>query len=159
MSDEKTERSQVVSEARTWIRTPYHHMGRVKGSGCDCYTLLLEVFRKIGLFTDDDEGAFYPRDWFLHAREDHYKFRIVRHAAEMVDRFCSQTEMTSPGNVVLVRVAGKRGSLDVHGGIISQWPLVINAYPPCVMEVNALYHPAFAAGRLEFFSPWEQKHV
>ena len=150
---ESQQRAAAVGEARTWLRTPYHTMGRIKGAGCDCYTLLLEVFGKLGLFTDKDEDVFYPRDWFLHARNDHYKVRILRHAREMVEHFCSPTEMTAPGNIVLVNVVAKRGSADIHGGIITAWPKVIHSYPPCVMEADARYHPAFAGGRLEFFSP------
>jgi len=26
----------VTEEARVWLGTPYHHMGRVKGAGTDC---------------------------------------------------------------------------------------------------------------------------
>jgi hypothetical protein len=154
---ESQQRAAVLAEARTWLRTPYHHMGRVKGAGCDCYTLLLEVFRTVGLFTAKDEDTFYPRDWFLHARNDHYKFRILRHAGEMVEHFCSPTEMTTAGNIVLVRATKSRGSIDIHGGIISAWPKVIHSYPSCVMEADARYHPAFAGGRLEFFSPWAKQ--
>lgn len=156
IQNESEQRAAVVAEARTWLRTPYHSMGRVKGAGCDCYTLLLEVFGKVGLFTAKDEDEFYPRDWFLHAQEDHYKFRILRHARELVEHFCSSTEMTSPGNIILLRVTGKKGSIDMHGGIITAWPKVIQAYNPCVMEVDARYHPAFVGGKLEFYSPWQK---
>jgi hypothetical protein len=151
---ETQQRAAVVAEARSWLRTPYHTMGRIKSAGCDCYTLLLEVFGRSGMFSDKDESVFYPQDWFLHARNDHYKIRILRHAREMVEHFCSATEMRSPGNIVLVNVSNNVGSIDVHGGIITAWPKVIHAYPPCVMEADAIYHPAFAAGKLEFFSPW-----
>ncbi len=154
---ETQQRTAVVAEARTWLRTPYHPMGRVKGAGVDCYTLLLEVFATLGLFTAEEE--FYPRDWFLHAREDHYKLRILRHATEMVERFCSPTEMVSAGNIVLVRIQRKLGAIDAHGGIITAWPKVIHAYPPCVMEADALRHPAFVGGKLEFYSPWRTKDV
>jgi cell wall-associated NlpC family hydrolase len=154
---EQEQRTAVVAEARTWLRTPYHPMGRIKGAGADCYTLLAEVFRTAGLFTAEEE--FYPRDWFLHATEDHYKLRILRHAREMVEHFCSPTEMTGPGNIVLVRIGRKIGDIDAHGGIVAQWPKVIHAYPPCVMEADARYHPAFAGGRLEFYSPWTKKDV
>jgi hypothetical protein len=158
---ESDQRERVVAEARTWIRTPYHHMGRVKGAGADCYTFLLEVFQKIGLFSEQDERDFYPSDWFLHARQDHYKLRILRHAREMVEHFCEPTEIRAPGNIVLLRpptTATRRSTIDVHGGVITSWPAVVHAYPPCVNEVNALTHPAFAAGSLSFFSPWG-KHV
>lgn len=35
---------QAVAEAITWLGTPYHHQGRVKGVGVDCGTLLCEVY-------------------------------------------------------------------------------------------------------------------
>jgi cell wall-associated NlpC family hydrolase len=157
---EQEQREQVVAEARTWIRTPYHHMGRVKGAGADCYTLLLEVFQKIGLFSAADEAEFYPSDWYLHAREDHYKFRILRHAREMVEHFCSPTELRAPGDIVLLRpptTATRRNTIDIHGGIITAWPRVVHAYPPCVNEVDATTHHSFAAGSLTFFSPWGKR--
>jgi hypothetical protein len=156
-SIEQEQRAAVVAEARTWLRTPYHTMGRVKGAGCDCYTLLLEVFGKVGLFTDKDEDVFYPRDWFLHTRNDHYKVRILRHAREMVEHFCSPTEMRSPGNIVLLFHSAGEDSIAVHGGIVSEWPKVIHAFPPCVMEADARYHPALATGELHFFSPWQKE--
>jgi len=155
---ESQQRAAVVAEARTWLRTPYHHMGRVKNAGCDCYTLLLEVFLKIGMFTAAMEAEVYPPDWFLHATDDHYKMRILRHAREMVESFCSRTEMTQPGNVVLLRASGKRGSIDMHGGIIAEWPKVIHAAPPCVNLADVRYHPAFTGGRLEFYSPWPSQN-
>ena len=156
-SNEMEQRTAVVAEALTWLRTPYHTMGRIKGAGVDCYTLLAEVFSKAGLFTAEEE--FYPRDWFLHARQDEYKMRILRHAREMVEKFCSATEMTAPGNIVLVRIRRKVGDIDAHGGVITAWPMVLHAFPPIVNEVNALTHPAFMAGKLEFYSPWEKPHV
>jgi hypothetical protein len=29
-------RAQIVTEARTWLGTPFHHQGRVRGVGVDC---------------------------------------------------------------------------------------------------------------------------
>jgi len=29
-------RQQIINEARTWLETPFHHQGRVKGVGVDC---------------------------------------------------------------------------------------------------------------------------
>jgi hypothetical protein len=159
---ETDQRARAVAEARSWIRTPYHHMGRIKGAGADCYTLLLEVFQTLGLFTAADEQEFYPRDWFLHAREDHYKLRILRHARQMVEHFCAPTEIRAPGNIVLLRppeTATRRHTIDIHGGIISAWPKVIHAFPPRVNEVDATTHHSFAAGSLEFFSPWGKRDV
>jgi cell wall-associated NlpC family hydrolase len=38
-------RASVLEEARGWLRTPYHHMGRVRGGGTDCLMLLAECMR------------------------------------------------------------------------------------------------------------------
>ena len=31
--------NQIVTQARTWIGTPFHHQARLKGKGCDCLGL------------------------------------------------------------------------------------------------------------------------
>jgi cell wall-associated NlpC family hydrolase len=49
----------VIEEARAWLRTPYHHMARVKGAGADCLTLLAEVYEKAGVIPHV-EVPFYP---------------------------------------------------------------------------------------------------
>lgn len=54
-------RSQIVAEARTWIGTPWHHQGRLKGpsGGVDCVGLLVGTARACGLALDDVTD--YPR--------------------------------------------------------------------------------------------------
>ncbi|GEO98316.1 NlpC/P60 family protein [Methylobacterium haplocladii] len=37
----------IVSEARTWIGTPYRHQASLKGVGCDCLGLLRGVWREV----------------------------------------------------------------------------------------------------------------
>ncbi len=53
----------VVTTARGWIGTPYHHAAAVKGIGSDCTGLLIGVARELGIpvvadmtyrFGDDD---------------------------------------------------------------------------------------------------------
>ena len=38
--ENKTTRMDAVTEARTWLDTPFHHQASVKGSGCDCIGLI-----------------------------------------------------------------------------------------------------------------------
>ena len=45
-----TRRAQVIAEAETWLGTPYHHMGRVRGSGTDCLMLLAEIYAAADIF-------------------------------------------------------------------------------------------------------------
>jgi NlpC/P60 family putative phage cell wall peptidase len=46
----------VVRVARTWLGTPYHHQGRVKGAGVDCAGLLVGVAKELGLSDFDVTG-------------------------------------------------------------------------------------------------------
>lgn len=50
-------RAQIVSEARTWLGTPFHHQGRVKGCGVDCAGVVAGVGRALGL-TDFDTVCY-----------------------------------------------------------------------------------------------------
>lgn len=40
---------QIVSQARTWKGTPFHHQARLKGKGCDCLGLVIGVVDKLEL--------------------------------------------------------------------------------------------------------------
>ena len=70
MLDIDTERAAVVAEARQWLRTPYHHMGRVRGAGVDCATLLAEVYARAGM-VEPVAIEFYPPDWHLQIGRAH----------------------------------------------------------------------------------------
>ena len=76
-----TGRSRVIAEVETWLRTPYHHMGRVKGGGTDCLMLLAEVFEAAGVIPRI-EVPFYPPDWHLHRDAERYLHGLMRYAAE-----------------------------------------------------------------------------
>lgn len=49
-------RASIVFEARTWIDTPFHHQGRVKGAGVDCAGVPIGVAQACGLSWTDRAG-------------------------------------------------------------------------------------------------------
>ncbi|TDV04694.1 NlpC/P60 family protein [Paraburkholderia caballeronis] len=49
-------REQIVSEARSWVDTPYRHQGRLKGIAVDCAGLVVCVVRACGLAAQDVAG-------------------------------------------------------------------------------------------------------
>jgi len=51
-----TLRASIVFEARTWLDTPFHHQGRVKGEGVDCAGLPIGVAKACGLTWADVSG-------------------------------------------------------------------------------------------------------
>lgn len=65
-------RERIVAEARSWLGTPYHHLGDVKGVGVDCAMLLVRVFASVGLLPLDLDPRPYPANWHMHRSEERY---------------------------------------------------------------------------------------
>jgi NlpC/P60 family putative phage cell wall peptidase len=109
----------VLAEARSWIGTPWHHAGRVKGAAVDCAMLLAEVYERCGLIPHI-EPAHYPPDWALHRSEELF--------LGWVERFARRVEgEPQPADVVLY----KFGRCASHAGIVLEWPgAIIHAYMP-----------------------------
>ncbi len=56
-----TSRTDIVTAARQWLDTPFHHQARLKGVGCDCIGLVIGVARELGMVAPDFDIAGYPR--------------------------------------------------------------------------------------------------
>src|SRR5262249_60926513 len=106
MTDQQ--RAEVVRVARSFVGTPYHHMGRVKGAGVDCATLLAEVYYEAGVLREPVAIDYYPMDWHLHRDDERY--------LRMVQRYCREIpeEQVQPGDIVVYHF----GRAWAHGGII-----------------------------------------
>lgn len=112
---EQQERLGVVQEALTWLKTPYHHQGRLLGIGVDCGMFLLEVFEKTGHIPFIDPRP-YPPDWHLHQSEQKY--------LGWVEKYAHRVGTPLPGDLVLYRY----GRCLSHGAIVTAWPEVIHSY-------------------------------
>ena len=137
-----TERESICQIARSWLGTPYHHMGRIKGTGVDCAMFPLEVYREAGLI-GDIEIPFYPQDWMLHRSEEIYLRIVQQHAKELLchsER--SEESLSSPSDIGTVGIPGcarndkplpgdfalyRFGRCWSHGAIVLEWPLIIHA--------------------------------
>jgi NlpC/P60 family putative phage cell wall peptidase len=110
-----TKREEVVQEAQTWLGTPYHHQGRIKGAGVDCAMLLIEVFRTCSLIPEIDPRP-YPPDWHLHRDAERY--------LGWVKRYARAVDAPKPGDIALFQF----GRCVSHGAIVVEWPIVIHSY-------------------------------
>lgn len=138
------QRLAVIEEARRWLGTPYHHMGRVKGVGTDCLMLLAEVYRTAGVI-GEVEVPFYPPDWNLHRDAERYLDGVTAHACEIEGP-------PGPADVAVFRF----GRCYAHGAIVVEWPLLIHAFVG-VGVVHADATSGALAGRpVKFFSPFRK---
>lgn len=114
MMTQQEQRDAVIAEALTWQGTPYHHMARLKGIGCDCLTYLAGVFENCGLI-DHIEIPFYPMDWALHRDAERYFDGLLKYTCPV--------ETPQPGDIAL----WKFGRCYSHGAIVITWPKIINS--------------------------------
>lgn len=133
-------RAAVVTEAESWLGTPYHHRARVKGAGVDCAQILIGVYGNVGLvdpFDTDD----YPMDWMLHRDEERY--------LGWVERYAGRVDAPLPGDIAVWRF----GRCFSHGAIVTGWPNIIHAYRPERMVTRGeATHPALSAREVRFYS-------
>ena len=130
---ESRQRQAVVAEARTWLRTPYRHMGRLKGRGTDCAMILAEVYHAaLPERVPPIEVEPYPGDFMMHRSAERYLAHVTRFAREIEGP-------PQPGDVVLFRW----GRCLAHGGIVVEWPLIIHA-----MAREGVVYAAGDSGRL-----------
>lgn len=133
------QRDAVCTEAKTWIGTPYHHHGRIKGVGVDCGQLLVGVFHNAGLVPNVDLGA-YATDWHLHHSEELY--------LGWMRKFCRPIlrEDAQPGDIEVFRF----GRTYSHGTVIVQGNLRVHAYVNRAVILSAPYEEPLE-GRLSQF--------
>jgi len=137
-----SQRQRVVTEAETWLRTPYHHMGRIKGGGTDCLMLLAEVYEAAGVIRHLDV-PFYPPDWNLHRDAERYVHGVMRYAREIGGS-------PQSGDVAVF----KFGRCFAHGAIVVSWPRLIHAW----CNAGAVFadggQPPLIGRQVRFFDPF-----
>jgi cell wall-associated NlpC family hydrolase len=121
---EKLERQKVVEIALTWQKTPYRHMGRVKGAGADCLTLLAEIFSEAGLIPKI-QIPFYPQDWMHHRDAERYLSGLMDYAKEI-------DTPPQAGDIVLY----KMGRCFSHGALVIEWPMILHAQAGCMVTLE-----------------------
>jgi cell wall-associated NlpC family hydrolase len=107
-------REAIITEAKTWLRTPWRHAAAVKHAGVDCGRLLIEVFANCDLverFTPDA----YPQDFALHSSEERFLTNIERYAARV--------DNAKQGDIAV----WKFGRCFSHAAIVVEWPAIIHA--------------------------------
>lgn len=115
-------RSKIVSEARSWIGTPYVSNGMIKGprGGTDCGMFPVAVYASVGLVPKEFDPRPYPAEWHVHRSEEKYVEYILRFASE-VDG--PPMRLPLAGDFVMFKI----GQVMAHGAIVTDWPHIIHA--------------------------------
>lgn len=137
---EQEERAAVVAEAMTWLRTPYHHQGRIKGVGVDCATILLEVFH----VAVNAENAFpeYSPEWHLHRSEEVY--------LRWMQKYTREVEAPGVGDIIV----WKWGRCFSHGSIYLGNDELIHSYISTGCVLANMRDGLFENRAHKFYSYW-----
>lgn len=112
-----TTRAEVIAEALTWERTPFHNHARIKGVGVDCAMFLAEVYHAVAPdAVPRIEPGYYPAGWHLHHDENRYINWLLKYT----DEFGGPP---LPGDIVMFKTGRAFG----HGAIVIEWPNGIHA--------------------------------
>jgi len=148
-------RAALVEIAKTFVGTPYVLGARVKGAGIDCASFLGQCLIESGLATAESVYGgleVYHQDWHLHAPDERYMLRLLRHAQKAMEGVASKSSRIEPGNLLLCRAFGTRKYS--HGGIVIKWPMILHAIAPCVRWADATRDPMWAHREIAVFDPF-----
>lgn len=137
------ERNDVVSAAKDWLHTPWHHAADVKGlkGGVDCGMMLVRVYCDLGLAPLFDPRP-YEQFWFLHQTEEKY--------LKWIERYCERVDVASPGDIQMYRF----GRTIAHGAIVIDDELMIHAYAPAgQVEIRERRAPLVRGEYIGLWSP------
>ena len=124
--------ARIVSEARSWIGTPFHHQGRLRGVGVDCIGLVIGICealclqsravdrkgRKIPFTAIDEKGyAPEPQGNLLRTKLDDFLERIP-------------ADSMKPGDIALFVMARHPQHVAVIGDHPAGGLSLIHAYSP-----------------------------
>ncbi|WP_299282252.1 NlpC/P60 family protein [uncultured Tateyamaria sp.] len=101
---------QIITEARTWVGTPYVHQMAAKGAGCDCLGLVRGVWRDV-FGAEPERPPAYSMDWSEPQGEERLWAAALRHLR------AKPLDAPAVGDVVLFRM--RADAVAKHLGIQS----------------------------------------
>ena len=128
-----TTRADVVRVARSYIGTPFHHMGRVPGVGLDCVGVLICAARELGLIARDFDLPAYtpsPDGVTMLKWADEYMTKIPQSLMQAGDVLMLITDAEPQHLAILADY--------VHGGL-SIVHSANSATPPRVLETRLMF--------------------
>ncbi|HFC05524.1 MAG TPA: peptidase P60 [Rhizobiales bacterium] len=87
---------QIISEARSWIGTPYQHQASLKGIGCDCLGLVRGIWRQV-YGTEPETIPAYSPDWAESGKQENLINAARRHMTE------TDSQSFKPGDLLIFR--------------------------------------------------------
>jgi len=104
------EREIIISAARGWLGTPYHHQASVKRVGCDCLGLIRGIWREL-CGPEPEAMPPYTRDWGNATGSETLIAAACRHLVKLPD-----VGAAASGDVLVFRMRDR--GVAKHAGIL-----------------------------------------
>ncbi len=139
-------RSAITDEALTWIGTPYHLNGCVKGVGSNCAAFLFAVAKNAGAIAPDAPAPrWYTPQLATHSKEE----RLVAYVLAYGAREIAEAEVRA-GDIVLY----KSGQAHGHAAIVISWPRIIHVITPWGCQAGKVDEGRLSAFTRRYFTLW-----
>ena len=112
------ERTHIVTLARGWLGTPYHHRASVRQAGCDCIGLVRGLWRELYGSEPPDIGP-YTGEWAEATSNEALLLGARQHLRE-IPRATAQ-----PGDVLIIRL--RQNAVAKHAGVLTEGHRMIHA--------------------------------
>ena len=134
-------RAALITEARSWLGTPYHHQAALKGVGCDCIGLLRGIYAAFGGVVA--LPADYSPTWHVHRAEERLRAGLQRYGTEV------PLLSARPGDILLFGLG--RGPA-AHAAVLIEPDVMIHAYAEAAAVIASRLAGRWLAWRRSAFA-------
>lgn len=94
--------TKIVTEAESWLGTPYHHQAKLKGVGVDCCNLILAIAENCDI-VEPIELEPYSLQWHLHSRSEMMLSLLERYNCTKLEVDLDDPTDWTPGSILCLK--------------------------------------------------------
>ncbi len=140
-------RTAIATEALTWINTPYHANGTLKGVGINCAQFLFAVAKAAKVLPAD---APLPRWYTPQLATNSKEERLVAYVTSYGATEVTEAEVKT-GDIALY----KSGQAHGHAAIVLDYPEIIHVLPIHGCQKGAVDEGKLGAMSRRYFTLWK----
>ena len=140
-------RTAIATEAESWIDTPYHANGALKGVGVNCAQFLFCVAKAAGVLAGDAPlPRWYTPQLATNSKEERLVNYVMSYGATEVTK-----AQVNTGDIVLY----KSGQAHGHAAIVLDWPEIIHVLPIHGCQKGTVDEGKLGAYTRRYFTLWK----